>query len=195
MNHATRPALRLVSTTTAPTSLPAVAAARAGDEQALRSLYDGNVGYVTGLCVRLLRSRECGQEAAQEAFATAFEKLSELREDANFRAWLAQIAVHACHAQMRRARWLQFFGIGDAPTPLDELADDTAPAEVLHDLRRVSEALAHVRPEDRIAWTLKHIEGEKLEDIAAACGCSLATAKRRISAAERAIRAQLGESP
>jgi hypothetical protein len=35
----------------------------------------------------------------------------------------------------------------------------------------------------RIAWSLRHIEGEPLENVASLAGCSLATAKRRIAAA------------
>ena len=171
--------------------------ARNGDERALHALYENHVDYITGLCVRLLRSRERGQEAAQEALVVAFEKLSQLREDCSFRAWVAQIAVHACHAHMRRAKWTSFFGLlgGEVATPLDALADPSAPAHVLHDLRRVDVALRRVPPPERIAWSLKHLEGEKLEDIALACDCSLATAKRRILSAERTILAELGERP
>ncbi len=41
---------------------------------------------------------------------------------------------------------------------------------------------------------LRRVEGEKLEDIASIVGCSLATAKRRIRAADVLIRAALGET-
>jgi RNA polymerase sigma-70 factor (ECF subfamily) len=44
-----------------------------------------------------------------------------------------------------------------------------------------------VPPRDRIAWTLRYIEGQQLEEVAGICGCSLATAKRRISAAQERI--------
>jgi RNA polymerase sigma-70 factor (ECF subfamily) len=40
---------------------------------------------------------------------------------------------------------------------------------------------------ERLAWTLRHVEGERLEQVARQCGCSLATAKRRIAAAQDAI--------
>jgi RNA polymerase sigma-70 factor (ECF subfamily) len=41
---------------------------------------------------------------------------------------------------------------------------------------------------DRIAWVLRHLEGEPLDRVAEICGCSLATAKRRIAAAHQRIR-------
>jgi RNA polymerase sigma-70 factor (ECF subfamily) len=37
--------------------------------------------------------------------------------------------------------------------------------------------------EQRIAWTLRHLEGERLDAVARLCRCSLATAKRRIASA------------
>jgi RNA polymerase sigma-70 factor (ECF subfamily) len=56
--------------------------------------------------------------------------------------------------------------------------------EARAELRLVDRALARMPPAERIAWVLRHVEGETLEDVARACGCSLATAKRRIAAAE-----------
>jgi RNA polymerase sigma-70 factor (ECF subfamily) len=38
-----------------------------------------------------------------------------------------------------------------------------------------------------VAWLLRHVEGERLQDVALACGCSLATAKRRIASAQAAL--------
>ena len=45
--------------------------------------------------------------------------------------------------------------------------------------------------DQRLAWSLRYVEGEKLEQVAEHCGCSLATAKRRISAAHARIQAEL----
>jgi RNA polymerase sigma-70 factor (ECF subfamily) len=47
---------------------------------------------------------------------------------------------------------------------------------------------------ERIAWSLRTIEGLTLPAVAAACGCSLATAKRRIAAARAAIADHVGEA-
>ena len=44
---------------------------------------------------------------------------------------------------------------------------------------------------NRVAWTLNYVEGETLEEVARLCGCSLATAKRRIAAAQRFIEEKL----
>jgi RNA polymerase sigma-70 factor (ECF subfamily) len=54
-------------------------------------------------------------------------------------------------------------------------------------LARIYRTLDEIEPKNRIAWVLRHIEGERLEDVADACGCSLATAKRRILAAQELL--------
>jgi RNA polymerase sigma-70 factor (ECF subfamily) len=48
--------------------------------------------------------------------------------------------------------------------------------------------------EHRVAWTLRYVEGEKLERVAEHCGCSLATAKRRIAAAHAKIQSELEDA-
>jgi len=44
----------------------------------------------------------------------------------------------------------------------------------------------------RIAWTLRYLEQERIEDVARLCGCSKRTAKRRIASAQRAVKGALG---
>ena len=48
-------------------------------------------------------------------------------------------------------------------------------------------ALANLPLEERLAWTFRHVEGASLEEVAAGCDCSLATAKRRIVKASRTL--------
>jgi RNA polymerase sigma-70 factor (ECF subfamily) len=55
---------------------------------------------------------------------------------------------------------------------------------------RVLEAM----PTDlRIAWSLRHMHEETIESVAELTGCSLATAKRRIAAAQRVLREELSD--
>jgi RNA polymerase sigma-70 factor, ECF subfamily len=44
-----------------------------------------------------------------------------------------------------------------------------------------------------VAWSLRHIEGERLDEVAALCECSLATAKRRIAAASVRLEEMLSD--
>jgi RNA polymerase sigma-70 factor (ECF subfamily) len=54
-------------------------------------------------------------------------------------------------------------------------------------LARIYRTLDEIAPDSRVAWILRYVEGERLEDVADACGCSLATAKRRIASAQELL--------
>jgi len=117
--------------------------------------------------------------------------LTQLREPARFRSWLAQIAVSLV---------IGVFDAGD----FGEWSSSVPPAITMsRPLRRSSiRRNAHARaelvalgrelgrmpPDHQIAWMLRYVEGEDLEDVARLCGCSLATAKRRIAAASERLR-------
>lgn len=44
---------------------------------------------------------------------------------------------------------------------------------------------------ERLAWSLRHVDGERLDEVAEHCGCSLATAKRRIAAVQARIQREI----
>ena len=85
----------------------------------------------------------------------------------------------------------RFLGLdrGQDDATLTLLAGSNTAAEARAELNRVDIVLKTLDPKDRIAWTLRYVEGESLEDVARLCECSLATAKRRIVAARAAMSA------
>jgi DNA-directed RNA polymerase specialized sigma24 family protein len=89
-----------------------VASALEGDRAAMRALYERHVRYISGMCMRLLGSRDEALDVVQDTFSQVFAKLSELRERSLFRAWLAQIAIRFVHKRMRRTRFLRAIGLG-----------------------------------------------------------------------------------
>jgi RNA polymerase sigma-70 factor, ECF subfamily len=81
-------------------------------------------------------------------------------------------------------RWL---GLGDEARPPAGLVDaGTNPVERLM-LAAVYDVLDRMSVVDRMAFVLHHIEGETLESVARICRCSLATVKRRVARARKAI--------
>jgi RNA polymerase sigma-70 factor (ECF subfamily) len=69
-----------------------VAAVLAGDREAFRLLVDRESPSVVRVCYRVWDLHEA-EDAAQEAFVTAFRALATWRGDGPFRAWLARIAL------------------------------------------------------------------------------------------------------
>ena len=54
-------------------------------------------------------------------------------------------------------------------------------------LTAVYRVLDQLPAQVRIAWVMKHVEGERLERVAEITGCSRATAHRRITRARAAL--------
>ena len=65
-------------------------------------------------------------------------------------------------------------------------------AETRAELAAVGRTLAQVPTNERLAWMLRHVDGEPVAEVARLCGCSLATAKRRIAAAAQHLERHVG---
>ncbi|WP_169791624.1 RNA polymerase sigma factor [Sandaracinus amylolyticus] len=172
-----------------------VVRALGGDRWAQEAIFRRYVADVTSLAERLLRRRHEADDVVQDTFADALLALGELRDPSALRAWLLGIAVRRVRRRVRKLALLRTLGLdrGIDDATLELLASPGLSPDTRAELARVDRALARLHPDDRIAWMLRHVEGEKLEDVAAIVGCSLATAKRRIAAAETLVRARLRE--
>jgi RNA polymerase sigma-70 factor, ECF subfamily len=148
--------------------------------------------YVARIGLRLLGRESDVDDLIQEVFFAAFKQRGQLRDPGATKNWLATIAVRAARRQLRRRRLRQYVGL-DTGVPSLELRDPGMSPEKRALLSRIYRILDRMPVDQRLAWTLRHVEGEKLEQVAARCGCSLATAKRRISAAHASIQAEMDD--
>jgi RNA polymerase sigma-70 factor, ECF subfamily len=146
------------------------------------SVFRRYAAYVAAIAHRLLGRDHEVDDTVQEVFVIAVRGLSQLRDPGAVKGWLARVTVRCARRRLRVRRMRTWVGLDETST-YDSVVDEGATPEQRLLLSRVYRALDGVPANHRIAWTLRHIEGEKLEDVAALCGCSLATAKRRISAA------------
>jgi RNA polymerase sigma-70 factor (ECF subfamily) len=172
--------LRLVEPLAAPSREPA--------ELTTDELFTRFSPYVARIGLRLLGRNEEVDDLVQEVFLAAFKQRESLRDLGAAKGWLA--VVRTARRQLRRRRLRQFVGLDGGTVPL-ELQDQTLSPDDHALLTRVYQILDHMNVNDRLAWSLRHIEGEKLEQVAERCGCSLATAKRRIVAAHARLQAEL----
>ena len=81
----------------------------AGDRDAFRHLVDRDSASVVRACHRVLGDLHEAEDAAQEAFVTAYRSLASWRGEGPFGAWLTRIAVRIAMRQAGRRRavtWL-----------------------------------------------------------------------------------------
>lgn len=158
-----------------------------GDVQALEILYRRHAAFAINLATRIEGSPRDVEDIVHDAFLRAFERLRDLTDRSAFRGWLGSIVVHAVRSRMRRGKLLNLLGLGRAsePVDLDALASPEASPHVRAQLAQIYALLRTLPSDERIAWTLRCIEGHELEAVAGLTRCSLATVKRRITRAQR----------
>jgi RNA polymerase sigma-70 factor (ECF subfamily) len=167
-----------------------VLAAREGDRKAEERLVLRHAPVIAAIAARLLGSRQDAEDVAQDALIAAITQLDRLREPAAFRSWLTRITVLRVRATIRRRRIARTIGIDVAAfdVTLEATAAATTSGEVRAELALIDRVLDRLPTDLRIAWMLRYVEGLELTEVADACGCSLATIKRRIAAADEKIR-------
>jgi len=165
-----------------------------GDHWAKEALYRRYVKLVWSTALRLTRNASDAEDIVQDTFVEALRDLRQLRELDALRPWLLRIAVHQAHRRFRRRALLRRLGLDRSvdDAPLASLVHPGASPELCSELVKIEGALAAASPEERFAWLLRHVEGYTLEEVGSACGCSLATVKRRVASATARVRAQLG---
>jgi RNA polymerase sigma-70 factor (ECF subfamily) len=148
--------------------------------------------YVAQVALRVLGRDDEVDDVVQEVFLSVMSDIEKLRNPLSVRGWLKTVTVRKAYRVLKqrgRRRLWAFFGLGDSA----ELAVAgstyplTAPgcsAEERVLLLRIYRLLDELPAHERLAWTLRYIEGEQVESVATLCGCSLATVKRRIAAAQ-----------
>ncbi|MBX3245668.1 MAG: sigma-70 family RNA polymerase sigma factor [Myxococcales bacterium] len=146
--------------------------------------------YVARIGLRLLGRHDEVDDLIQDVFLAAQAGLDGLREPEAVKGWLATVTVRKAKRRLGRRRFLRTLGL-DGSTDYSEVADPAADPTTRRTLADVYAVLDRVPTEDRVAWCLRYVEGERLEEVARLCGCSLATVKRRIGAAHGRILTEL----
>ncbi|MGD8278754.1 MAG: RNA polymerase sigma factor [Gemmatimonadota bacterium] len=163
-----------------------VALAQSGDQQAFERLYRTHVGRVYALAGRMLGA-EPAEEATQDAFVRAWEKLGTFRGDAAFGTWLHRLAVNLFLSQRtRRSRERARFEPGD-DTIERRSARPTRP-EVKMDFEM---ALGRLPDGAREVFVLHDVEGYKHHEIAELLGVAVGTSKAQLHRARMLLRGHL----
>ncbi len=152
-------------------------------------LYSRYARHVAAIGFRLLGRDSELDDLVQEVFIEALKSMHSVRDPSAIKGWLSVIAVRVARRKLHMRRMRSWF-FGDKESDqrvIDELVSKGASTEQRALLGAVFRVLDTVPVAERLAWTLRMIEGEPLEEVARLCDCSLATAKRRVAAAQERI--------
>lgn len=160
-----------------------VLALRARHPDAGTQLFDRYAPHVRRVLVRVMGPDSEILDLVHDVFVTALESVHRLIDPKALRAWLTQIAVFTARAKIRRrvrGRILRLL-------PFSELPETELPPpdfEASESMRAVYRVLSTLDTDQRIAFALRFVAGMELTEVAASCGVSLATIKRRLARAQ-----------
>jgi RNA polymerase sigma-70 factor, ECF subfamily len=189
--HATsphRPALRLVGSPPDGGQGKPLGDVDATDFDAVFRRYSA---YVARVALRLLGNDAEVDDLVQDVFVEAHRGLASVREPGALGGWLARICVRRATRRLRRRRLLAFLSLEaltERELPFAAAASPEQRAEVSGLYRRLDRLPA----EERVAWLMRHVEGESLEDMVVLCSCSKSTVQRRLLRAEARLEALRG---
>lgn len=178
----------------------AVAQARAGDADAFRVLVERHSRNVFRLAYRMTNNEADAEEVVQETFLRVHRRLDGFEERANFTTWLFRIAANCAYDLVRKRRRHE-----DARVQTEEdegmdavqalPANDPAP-DRLHFSgeigREVARAMLKLSTTERAAFTLRHFEGQSIEEIGETLGLKTNATKNSIFRAVQKLRQELG---
>lgn len=170
----------------------------AGETDVYRLLMERHLPAVLRMTRRVTGSDEDAEEAAQEAFLRAYNKLRAFREDAAFGTWVYRIAMNCALTLIERRQrdvgWTAVKLDGEAgaehltvcgrPTP----EEDALEAEAERERERL---LGCLTASERTAFVLRHLEEQPVPVIAEALGITANTARQTIFRAVSKLRREL----
>jgi RNA polymerase sigma-70 factor, ECF subfamily len=160
--------------------------AASGDAHAFERLYRGHIGRVYSLARRML-SDDDADEATQDVFVRAWEKLGTFRGEAAFGTWLHRLAINVILGRrqrrgVQRQRYLEGDGM------LEMVAGRRAAPETSMDMES---AIARLPDGAREIFVLHDVEGYRHEEIADMLGLATGTSKSQLHRARMALRQHL----
>lgn len=168
-----------------------VKACQAGDEAAMRRLYERHYRTMFAVCLRYCRSREDAQDVLQEAFVSVFRKLEEWRGDGSLEGWIRRVvvgkAIDFYRSQKKIMNLYEDAEIIDADgSPwLDHGLENQSTAEAL------AAAIRQLPDRSRLVFNLFAVEGYSHKEIAQELGIEEGTSKSQLAHARKLLQKYL----
>lgn len=165
-----------------------IAQAKQGDADAFSHLVTAYETSVYRLALRMCGNVHDAEEAAQEAFVSAWKGLPSFRGESKFSSWLYQLTTNACLDLLRREKRHR------AAVPLDEqteLSSEDTPQRAAEnaELRdTLQAALQELSDDHRQIFLLRQMRQLSYDEIGALLGLEAGTVKSRLSRAKKQLR-------
>ena len=160
-----------------------------GERRAFDELYKLHAPAAYRLLARLVGPIAELDDLLQHAFLEAFRALPKFRGDAAFATWLHRIVVNVAYGHLRRRKLAHWDELPD-----ELVAPGITPEQAARRQQELSRALHYLdalKPNKRIAFVLRVVEGMSLDEIGALVGANAAAVGQRVKHAQRELAAMV----
>lgn len=167
------------------------------DSSAFSELVNRYRARALGSAYSLVGNRQDAEDITQEAFIRVYKGLAWFREKSDFFTWFYRIIINLCRDYQRKKFRSGFSQVSIGPYSKEETdaehvslentetdiskSDNPAKATIDHELNQKISGAINVLPDrQRIAFSLKHLEGLTIKDISHIMKCSEGTVKAHL---------------
>ena len=155
--------------------------ARAGDREAFDLVVAANAESTYRTALAVLGNDADANDAAQDAFVSAWRGLKGLRDLDRFDAWLGRILVNQCRSALRRRGRVREVAADESLESPSARSDDFD----------FDEAFGRLTIDQRTILVLHHLHGYGVREIADWLGIPSGTVKWRLNRARNALQKEL----
>lgn len=159
-----------------------VQAVRAGEAQALGTLYERHADAIYGIAFRILGSEQEAEDVLQDVFVGLQDALKAYDERGRFEPWLKRVTARAALMRMRRQQRLR----EDAIDHAEELPFDADRAGML-DRMAARDAITRLPDSLRVVFMLVEVEGYSHREVAQMLGVTVGASTARLFRAWRLV--------
>jgi RNA polymerase sigma-70 factor (ECF subfamily) len=160
--------------------------ARLGEREATALLLGRHRDRIFRLSFQVLRDRETAEDATQEVFVRAFQRLPHFRGESEFSTWLHRLTLNYClerrRVQVRRDDLLESLPPAEEATPSMTRQVETS--------QLLEIALSDLGEGLRVALILREWQGLSYEEIAEILHLPVGTVRSRLHEARRRFQAK-----
>jgi RNA polymerase sigma-70 factor, ECF subfamily len=185
------------------TDAAVVAQVLAGDRDAFRVLVERHSRSIFRVVYRMTGNQQDAEEIVQETFLRAYRALGRFELRSNFSTWLYRIAVNRTldflNTRKTQMNSKETYQITDNPgqeegNQVQLPATEPGPERLLLSAemkRKIAGAMGLLTPAERVAFTMRHMEGRSIEEISQALNLKTNAAKNSVFRAVQKLRQQL----
>jgi RNA polymerase sigma factor (sigma-70 family) len=167
-----------------------IEACKRGDRQAQFRLYKLYSKAMYNICLRMLGEVAAAEDALQEAFLNAFDKIHTFEGRASFGAWIKRIVINKCLSLLQRRKVI-LEPLEEHQAVQEPAVEDTGVTEAALDGSLIHEAIQSLPEGCRVIFTLYQLEGYDHQEISEILGVSVSTSKSQFHRAKKLLRKKL----